>query len=255
MRLAGWAADLLELLLPTGCIACGTWIPAQDRRGLLCAGCRSRLPSAPWPRCPRCHHPRGTGRLESDHCHACRDWPGALTRARHAVLLAPPADVLVHALKYEGFRELAPEMGRAMARALSGERLGQGAVFVVPVPTTAARLRARGYNQAGLLAEAVGAALERPVLEALTRTRGGATQVSLHPSQRRANVKSAFAARRELSDRLKGSHVLLVDDVLTTGSTACAAASELVGEGASEVTLVTYARALPLYREVVAGDS
>lgn len=248
MRLAAWAADLFDLLLPAGCLSCGTWVPTRERRGLLCARCRSRLPRAPWPRCPRCHHPLGTGRAPGPSCRACGDWPEALTGARHAVVLAPPADALVHALKYEGWRELAPEMGRAMARAVLPLERGPGDVAVVPVPTTLQRMRKRGYNQARLLADALGEVLDLPVVDALQRTRGGATQVALHPSQRRANVRGVFAMRGEVSSRLEGAHVLLVDDVLTTGATAGAAALELAQAGVSQVTLLTYARALPLLR-------
>jgi ComF family protein len=250
VRLASWAADLFDLVLPPGCLACGTWVPARGRVGLLCARCRSRLPRAPWPRCERCHHPLGTGRVPGSSCRACRGWPDALAAARHAVVLAPPADVLVHALKYEGWKELAPEMGRAMARALSRQDLRPGDGVVVPVPTTPERVRTRGYNQARLLADAVGDALDLTVVEALDRTRAGATQVALHPSQRRANVRGVFAVREGHSSRLQGAHVLLVDDVLTTGATAGAAASELVRTGVSQVTLLTYARALPLLRAV-----
>lgn len=248
MRLASWAGDLFDLLLPAGCLSCGTWIPSHGRVGLLCGPCRSRLPRAPWPRCPRCHHPLGTGREAGPTCRACRDWPDALAGARHAVVLAPPADALVHALKYEGWKELAPEMGRAMARAVGP--LGGTLVppIVVPVPTTPSRLRTRGYNQARLLADALGEALGLTVADGLERTRGGATQVALHPSQRRANVKGVFAVRGESSARLKGARVLLVDDVLTTGATAGAAATELARAGVSHVTLVTYARALPLFK-------
>lgn len=248
MRLGSWASDLFDLLLPAGCLACGTWVPAGERVGLMCGLCRSRLPRAPWPRCRRCHHPLGTGRAPGASCRACREWPEALTEARHAVVLAPPADALVHALKYEGWKELAPEMGRAMARALAPLRSGEDDVFLVPVPTTMQRRRSRGYNQARLLAEVLGRELSLPVVDALRRTRGGATQVALHPSQRLTNVRGAFATRDGLSARLKGAHVVLVDDVLTTGATAGAAASALAREGVCRVTLVTYARALPLLK-------
>lgn len=250
MRPVAWATDLLDLLLPAGCVVCGAWIPGGVAGSLVCGRCRSRLPRAPWPRCPRCHHPLGTGRAEAARCQECREWPDALARARFATLLAPPADALVHALKYEGWAELAAEMGRAMAAEL---RVRRGTPWrrslVVPVPTTTARVRARGYNQAELLARSVAAALDLPFVQALARTRGGPTQVALPPSQRRANVRGAFALRDGQSARVAGAHVVLVDDVLTTGSTAGAAASELAHVGASEVTLVVFARAMPLRRD------
>jgi ComF family protein len=122
---------------------------------------------------------------------------------------------------------------------------------VVPVPTTADRVRLRGYNQAELLARGLAGALDLGLAQALIRTRGGATQVALPPSQRRANVRGAFAARGEAVPLIEGAHVVLVDDVLTTGSTAGAAASELVRMGASGVTLVVYARALPFRADAV----
>ena len=178
----------------------------------------------------------------------CSDWPAALARARHAFLLERPADTLVHALKYEGWSELAPFMGRAMA-AVTLPPLAPGTRrAVVPVPTTARRERRRGYNQALLLARAVATTLGAEVVEALARVREGATQVSLHPSQRRANVRSAFAVRDGMVSGLRGAHVLLVDDVLTTGATAGAAAVALAEAGVGEVTLLTYARAVPFLR-------
>ncbi|GMV04291.1 MAG: hypothetical protein AMXMBFR53_05720 [Gemmatimonadota bacterium] len=178
----------------------------------------------------------------------CREWPPALTFARHAHLLAPPADTLVHALKYEGWAELAGEMGHAMARVSLPSTAGGPPRLVVPVPTTSGRVRRRGYNQALLLARAVAEARRLDLSEALVRTRGGATQVALHPSQRRANVRGVFAVREGETARLRGAHVLLVDDVLTTGATACAAATELARAGAEATTLLTFARALPFHR-------
>ncbi|NJD19242.1 MAG: ComF family protein [Gemmatimonadetes bacterium] len=248
MKLAPGVAGRLELLLPTGCVAGGTWIPVGASAPIVCGTCLARLPVTPWPRCPRCHHPRGTGRREERVCRMCRSWPDVLAHARHAHLLAPPADTLVHALKYEGWRELAPLMGRAMASLqLPPVPSGRKRV-VVPVPTTPGRIRRRGYNQAFLLAASVAERLGLELSEGLARTRGGATQVALHPSQRRANVMGAFQAREEALPVLRGVHVLLVDDVLTTGATAFAASAELARVGVSEVTLLTYARALPFLR-------
>lgn len=249
MKPAPWVGGLLDLLLPTGCLACGAWIPRERGSGaIVCDTCVTRLPLAPWPRCPRCHHPLGTGRTREPQCRMCRAWPPALARARHAHVLAPPADTLVHALKYEGWRELAPVMGAAMAAVAPPAGSPGGRRVVVPVPTTSRRVRARGYNQALLLASSVAERLGLELAEALRRTRGGATQVALHPSQRRANVRGAFQAREEALPALRGAHVLLVDDVLTTGATAVAAATELALAGVSEVTLLTYARALPFLR-------
>lgn len=212
---------------------------------MVCATCRSRLREPPWPRCQRCHLPLGTGRLVEPDCIECREWPEALAQARYAFVLRPPADRLVHALKYDGWAELGREMGRSMARASHLDEEGRSSYLVVPVPTTSARVRARGYNQAELLARSFAEARRLPLANALERTGGGGTQVALHPSERRANVRGVFAARPAHLARLRGARVILIDDVLTTGSTAAAAANELRRAGAKQVVLVAYARALP----------
>ena len=240
---ASWARDLADLLLPAGCIACGIWVRGGERAPLVCERCRTRLKVAPWPRCERCHFPRGTGSASDLECRGCRDWSAALSAARYAYVLAPPADDLVHALKYEAWPELAPVMAAAMsALSLPGE---VGRVFVTPVPTTAERLRTRGYNQAGKLAECFAAGRSLPVVDLLSRRGAGSSQTSLHPSERRSNVAGAFAMGADGRVGLEGAHVLLIDDVLTTGATACEAANTLVAAGAARVTLVAFARAVP----------
>lgn len=262
MRLASWGSDLLDLLVPAGCAACGSWVPGGSAAPLVCGRCRSRLREAPWPRCPRCHFPRGARRLESADCIECHDWPAELDAARYAFVLEPPAANLVHALKYEGWRELAGPMGDAVAKLELPDAVAapEGPVasgsagrtrgpprrtIVVPVPTTADRRRRRGYNQAELLARRVAEVRALPFSGALRRPREGASQTSLAPADRRRNVAGAFAAGGQDALRLRGASVLLVDDVLTTGATAGEAASALVRAGAEHVTVLAFARALP----------
>lgn len=151
----------------------------------------------------------------------------------------------MHALKYGGWRELAGEMGAAMARLDLPLMDGAEPPLVVPVPTTPERMRRRGYNQAGLLAGSLARRRGWEVADVLERTHARATQVALHPSQRKANVKGVFVAREGTDSRVRDVQVVLVDDVLTTGATAGAAATTLTRMGASAVTLVTFARALP----------
>ena len=241
--MASWAADFGDLLLPAGCISCGIWVPGGAAAALVCAPCRSRFKVAPWPRCERCHFPSGTGRTGDLQCRGCRDWPAALSAARFAYVLAPPANDLVHALKYEGWPELAPLMSSAMTSLSFPHEHGRA--VVVPVPTTPQRLRTRGYNQAGVLADCYAADRSLGLEELLVRTRAGSSQTSLHPSERRANVAGTFSLAAGAARVLPGAHVLLIDDVLTTGATACEAADTLIAAGAERVTLIAYARALP----------
>lgn len=237
--------DLLEFFLPGSCLGCGQRVPVDRWRSRVCRRCLARLRPPPAPLCERCGIPLGTRPPRTEACEECRGWPEILVRARSATLLEDPADRLVHGLKYGGWRELGPLMGERMARELPREA---DASVVVPIPTTRTRRRRRGYNQAAVLADAVGGALGRPVVDGLRRRAGARTQVALQPLERRRNVLRAFSPREEEAGRIRGRHVLLVDDVLTTGATAGAASRALEETGVADVTLLTFARALP-YRD------
>jgi ComF family protein len=118
--------------------------------------------------------------------------------------------------------------------------------FAVPVPLAPVRRRQRGYNQAALLATEI--ARRRGWIcadQVLERTGSLSTQTILHPEERRANVARAFRVRPRALDTVGGEHLLLVDDVWTTGATALACAEALLTAGARAVSVVTLARALP----------
>lgn len=245
MKPGSWAADVLDLLLPSGCVTCGAWIPRGEAASLVCGRCRSRLRTAPWPRCARCHFPRAAGRVDAPDCFECHDWPAELTAARWAYVLATPADDLVHALKYEGWPELASVMGEAMARVSLPLQVRMEDLIVVPTPTTSGRLRSRGYNQAERIAVEVAARLGRPLRRALLRVSEGRSQTALTPAERRDNVRGVFAPAAGNGASVTGADILLIDDVLTTGATAGEAARALARMGARSVTLLAFARALP----------
>jgi len=162
-----------------------------------------------------------------------------------ATVLQFPADRLVHGLKYGGWPSLARDLGGRMAGLLVPVPPGSPAPLVVPVPTTPGRLRARGYNQARLLAEEVARRAGGTLVDALSRADRGGSQVALQREERRANVQGAFSVRAEAAASIRGCEILLVDDVLTTGATASAAALSLSEGGATGVRLLTFARSLP----------
>ncbi|TVP54404.1 MAG: ComF family protein [Gemmatimonadales bacterium] len=250
MAAGGWVQAGLDLLLPPGCAVCGgpSGPRCRDtgRAEMLCPRCRTRLRPPTSPGCARCHAPLGSrpGRAQ-DACRECEDWSEALIRVRSATILVPPADRMVHSLKYGGLPELAAPMARAMARFLPDlEEPGREAVLV-PVPTTSDRLRTRGYNQALRLSEELGRRTGRTVVEALRRKRGGGSQVALHREERMANVRGVFEPT-EQAEVLSGDRtVIVVDDVLTTGATAGEIAEVLAGAGAGSIRLLVFARALP----------
>lgn len=189
--------------------------------------------------------PLGTRPVITEACEECREWPASLRFARSAAVLQPPADRLVYGLKYGGWKALGPIMGRRMARLALPPLPPRIERVVVPVPTTRTRRRRRGYNQAAVLAGAVSEALGRPLVRALRRRSGARTQVALQPSERGRNVWRAFSVQPEEEPRIRDRHVLLVDDVLTTGATAGAASRALESAGVEGVTLLSFARSLP----------
>lgn len=116
--------------------------------------------------------------------------------------------------------------------------------LVVPVPTTRLRARERGYNQAEVLARALARETGRTVICGLERTAGASSQIALQPAARLANVAGAFGLVTGTEQVIAGEHLLLVDDVLTTGATVIACTRTLVDAGARCVSVLTFARAM-----------
>jgi predicted amidophosphoribosyltransferase len=231
---------LERFLLPNACVACDRPVADGSPDRMLCGLCRSRLRAVP-SGCSRCGQPLPP----IPPCRFCRDWPPALGTARSALWLDGPARPMVHHLKYQGLPALGREMAELIARLVSRPASG----LLVPIPLARGRLRARGYNQAAAIARGLAAAWHLPVAEQLLeRRRDTGTQTALTPEARSANVAGAFHApprHARHADRVHVPAVILVDDVLTTGATLCAAAVALAGAGWPVVHAVTFARALP----------
>lgn len=242
-------STILDLIYAPICLGCRGAILPGDGVRLICRRCRARIRPIPEPACARCGAPiLRTGRLLEPTCGECRHWPPSLRAARSAALLHPPADRLVHQLKYRGWHALAEPLGALMARLELPRDVAEEARIVVPVPTTATRLRERGYNQAERLAAAYANLTGRPLRPLLTRAGAASTQTVLQPAARGANVAGAFRVAEGGARQVDGEHILLVDDVLTTGATATECARTLVDAGARCVSLITFARALDVRR-------
>jgi ComF family protein len=236
---------LLDLVFAPVCVACRGAIPADDPVRIICSVCWTRAHPLPPPRCPRCWDPRsphGEG-----FCALCETLVPGLRSVRSAFVMEPPVSRMVHALKYDGWRAAAPAMARRMSGVPLPLDVAEEAALVVPVPISGVRLRERGYNQAELLAlvfaDETG---RRCVPELLRRTRATESQTALHPDQRRANVARAFSVPAGHIPDIAGEHLLLLDDVWTTGATATACAEALLEGGARAVSVLTFARAAAL---------
>ncbi|HTU65916.1 MAG TPA: ComF family protein [Steroidobacteraceae bacterium] len=199
------------------------------------------------PRCCLCGFPGASEDLDlCQHCHADLPWnrqemPGVLAPLR----FEHPVDEMVRKLKYRGAIENARVLGVLLAEA-ARKRDTPLPRLLVPVPLHPARLRERGFNHAFALARYAGRMLEIPAGRSLTRrVRDTPSQTALDFTARRQNVRGAFAiCGPKARDRLLGAgHVAIVDDVMTTGSTAAELRAVLYAAGVSRVELWAAARA------------
>jgi ComF family protein len=151
---------------------------------------------------------------------------------------------VVHALKYAGWTDAAAGMAARIAGLAWPADVVEERTALVPVPLAAARQRERGFNQSTLLAAALARQWATPVWEdVLARSRATDAQARLTPGERLRNVAGAFRAVAATRSRLRGAHVVLVDDVVTTAATLNACAAALLDGGARIVSYVTFGRA------------
>ena len=216
------------------CVLCGA--SADDAgRGVLCKGCDGTLPTHPQVACPQC----GIATQDAMVCGECLADSPAFDATVTVFAYRYPLDHLLHSFKYASNLALTEFFSARMIERVRG----RGRVFpdvLMPMPLARMRLSERGFNQALLIAENVAEdlslPLERYVLQRVRETR---PQTGLTWSDRRANVKGAFACSKDLT----GKHVAIVDDVMTTGATLNEAAKVLKSRGAGKVTAWVIARA------------
>jgi ComF family protein len=232
------ARGLVQLVYPGACLACDAPLGEPDRD--FCPACRAALTADPHATCRRCASTLGPGLPPADDCARCRGQSYAFARA---VRLGPYEGVrrdVVLKMKHGQHEGLAEAVGELWAAHAAGRLAALNADLAVPVPLHWRRRWRRGYNQAEALAAALASALHIPCRPRwLRRVRPTPVQTALTPAARRANVRGAFRAAAD--PRLKGRTALLVDDVLTTGSTAGEAARALRMAGASCVVVAVLA--------------
>src|SRR5689334_9885302 len=233
----------LDIALPTLCVSCREPVDGEG----VCASCWAKLSFIAPPFCPRLGIPfvydPGPELLSMEAIAN----PPAYQRARAAVRYDDVARTLVHSLKYQDRTDLAPAMGRWMARA--GQELLDEADVLVPVPLHWRRGWSRRYNQSGALARVISRQSGvKLASEALRRIRPTEQQIGLSRPQRAANVQGAFKVAPERSAEIAGRRVVLIDDVLTSGATTDACARALLRAKAAQVDVLVFARVVDSHR-------
>lgn len=236
--------DLLDLIFP-GRPVC-PFCMAVSAKGEPCGSCLTTIGSyhceQPCSRCGRLAE-KGAQLLNKGAGHLCydcrkRDWPFTLARAG-----GPYEGILketIHRFKYAGQRSLATHLAALMVEVCRLEPRYQTAGLIVPVPLSREKLRQRGFNQAELLADEVGRALNIIVnRHCLVKNFDTLPQARLKRADRESNLKGAFSVHKP--EAIRDQVVLIIDDVFTTGSTLSAAATALRQAGARQVLGLTAA--------------
>jgi ComF family protein len=239
------ANDVVRMLLAPVCVGCAG-VLRRPLAGPVCEDCWLAVAGITPPWCWRCGDALAVAHDSAALCQHCRHTPPPFALARSAGRYDGSLRHIIHAFKYQRRRVIAVRLAALMRRA--GVEALDGADAVIPVPLHPWRALQRGFNQADDLCVHLGP----PVWRVLRRRRYGPPQAGLTAARRRSNVRGAFAVRTgrilgllgpAWSRRLRHRTVVLVDDVMTTGTTLEACAEVLLGAGVRSVRVLTVARA------------
>jgi ComF family protein len=231
----------LRIVLPVHCISCRQAL-RREPTPFFCKACWDRIHPLAGPRCSRCDQPFVSSVALSwspeGRCQNCLERPPAYQRAWTLYPYIPPLREAICALKYRGVSALGKPLAALMVQAMP-ETIDCD--LIVPVPLHPSRLRAREFNQSLLLADRLSSHLRRPVsITTLIRSLSTEPQTTLTRRERLTNLRRAFEVRN--AETIAGRHILLVDDVYTTGTTLHECAKTLRHAGATGVSAVTLAR-------------
>jgi competence protein ComFC len=230
---------LSSLFYPATCVVCAQNI---ERPGYLCQSCRARAPRIVSPFCAKCSEPFSGAITQTFHCANCAHRTVYFESAVSAYRSRGLVRKLLHEFKYGHQRHLRHPLAAWLGETMNDPRLhGRRFDLIVPVPLHPARERERGFNQATLLAEQLARQVALPLRSVLERIRYTTTQTAYDRAERMENLRDAFRLRK--NGNVRELRVLLIDDVLTTGSTLSECARVLKEAGAISVHAATAARA------------
>ena len=222
----------ISLIYPVRCEACGAMLVEGEK--LICIGCRYKLPRTRyWLQKGNPVEQVFWGRVPIEN--ACSlFFMGKGSRYRK----------LLHRLKYNGVKSIGVELGSLLGTELLQAPLYHDVDFIVPIPLHAKRQRVRGYNQSEMIAKGISQSFGKPMLaDVIYRQHHNETQTKKTREERMKNVENVFALHPEEAPQLEGKHILLVDDVLTTGATLEACIASILRTVSCRVSVATLAAA------------
>jgi len=234
----GIARLALNLIYPPECPSCRAPVAAMHN---LCSECFTKLRMIGKPFCTCCGVPFAVPMTDDSQCPHCLDMPPQFTRARSVMVYDAVSAPLISALKFHDQWAGLKRYDRMLQT--SGAELLATADVIAPIPLHWRRLWQRKFNQSALLAYGVSRLANVPCIpHLLVRTRATKPQMRLKRAERLLNVRKAFAVRTKFLSHINGKHIVLIDDVMTTGATANVCAAALRKAGAREVSVLTLAR-------------
>ena len=226
MRTSIWSR-LLDVISPRTCSVCGGRLSANE--SVVCATCHLHLPQTHYEQNPL------------DNPMARLFWGRFPIEKAAALFFYEPQGYvsrLIYDMKYHGFPETCQYMGEIMARQMSKAGFFDGIDALVPMPLTWRRQWKRGYNQSMEMARGIKSVTGLPIYnKVVKRTHFRQSQTTQHAYERMMNVEDAFLLKK--GGRIEGTHILLVDDIVTTGSTITACASELAKAQGVRISILT----------------
>ena len=228
LRISRWGNDLLGLLFPNLCNACGTSLFQSEK--LICTKCLFDLPFTDY-------------HLYQENRVIKQLWGRVPLNAAMAMLYfrkGAKAQKLIHSLKYNGKTDVGILLGNMIGERLNPSPHYSDIDFIIPVPLHKHKLRSRGYNQSSLIASGIAEQMNLPANESiLTRSVSTESQTKKTRFSRYENMKAVFNIMKD--DLISGKHILLVDNVITTGATLESCANTLLDHGALKVSIAAVA--------------
>lgn len=231
---------MIDLVYPRHCVNCKTYLNNADDL-CLCDACRLEIRQNPKPFCERC----GRAVEKADVlCPDCRARGPAFSRAYSAYVYDGAMKEVIHCLKYKGRISMAGPLSELLIKFINeNPEVVRDIDTVTFVPLRNNRLRERGFNQSRVLASFIAGHFGIELSDLLEKTVSTRHQNELSRGERLSNLTGAFRVRK-FARALEGLRVLLVDDVMTTGSTLDECAGSLTSAGAKEVRCLTLARGI-----------